>query len=43
VLLTGTPAGVGAARTPPRWLRDGDRIEVAVERVGALRNLVRGP
>ena len=42
VLLTGTPAGVGAARTPPRWLRDGDVIEVAVERVGALRNLVRG-
>jgi len=43
VLLTGTPAGVGAARTPPRWLRDGDVVEVAVERVGRLRNYVRGP
>jgi len=41
VLLTGTPAGVGAARKPPRWLRDGDVVEIAVERVGALRNLVR--
>jgi 2-keto-4-pentenoate hydratase/2-oxohepta-3-ene-1,7-dioic acid hydratase in catechol pathway len=43
VLLTGTPAGVGAARTPPRWLRDGDLVEVAIERVGRLRNYVRGP
>ena len=42
VLLTGTPAGVGAARTPPRWLRDGDVVEVAIERVGRLRNYVRG-
>jgi 2-keto-4-pentenoate hydratase/2-oxohepta-3-ene-1,7-dioic acid hydratase in catechol pathway len=42
VLLTGTPAGVGAARTPPRWLRDGDVVEISVERVGTLRNLVRG-
>jgi 2-keto-4-pentenoate hydratase/2-oxohepta-3-ene-1,7-dioic acid hydratase in catechol pathway len=42
VILTGTPAGVGAARTPPRWLRDGDLVEVAVERVGQLRNYVRG-
>jgi acylpyruvate hydrolase len=41
VLLTGTPAGVGAARTPPRWLRDGDLVEVAIERVGRLRNYVR--
>ena len=41
VLLTGTPAGVGAARNPPRFLRDGDLVEVAVERVGHLRNYVR--
>jgi 2-keto-4-pentenoate hydratase/2-oxohepta-3-ene-1,7-dioic acid hydratase in catechol pathway len=41
VVLTGTPAGVGAARKPPRWLRDGDVVEVAVERVGRLRNFVR--
>ena len=43
VILTGTPAGVGAARTPPRWLRDGDVVEVAIERVGRLRTYVRGP
>ncbi len=41
VVLTGTPAGVGAARTPPRYLRDGDVVEVEVERVGCLRNPVR--
>jgi len=41
VLLTGTPAGVGAARTPPRWLRDGDSVEIEIERVGRLRNYVR--
>lgn len=42
VLLTGTPEGVGVARKPPRFLRDGDVVEVAVERVGRLRNYVRG-
>jgi 2-keto-4-pentenoate hydratase/2-oxohepta-3-ene-1,7-dioic acid hydratase in catechol pathway len=41
VLLTGTPAGVGAARVPPRWLRDGDVVEVEVERVGRLSNYVK--
>jgi 2-keto-4-pentenoate hydratase/2-oxohepta-3-ene-1,7-dioic acid hydratase in catechol pathway len=43
VILTGTPAGVGAARRPPRWLRDGDLVEVEIERVGRLRNYARGP
>jgi acylpyruvate hydrolase len=41
VLLTGTPAGVGQARTPQRWLRDGDLVEVEIERLGRLRNYVR--
>ena len=41
VILTGTPAGVGAARTPPRWLRDGDVVEIEIERVGRLANYVR--
>ena len=40
VLLTGTPAGVGAGMTPPRFLRPGDRIEVEIERVGRLTNPV---
>jgi len=41
VILTGTPAGVGAARTPPRWLRDGDVVEVEIERIGRLHSYVR--
>jgi len=40
VIATGTPAGVGFARTPPVWLQPGDVIEVAVEGVGAIRNRV---
>jgi acylpyruvate hydrolase len=40
VVLTGTPAGVGAARTPPRWLREGDVVEVEIERVGKLHSYV---
>lgn len=40
VILTGTPAGVGAARTPPRWLVDGDIVEITIEGVGTLRNPV---
>jgi len=40
VILTGTPAGVGAARTPPRWLLDGDVVEITVEGIGTLRNPV---
>ncbi len=41
ILLTGTPSGVGAGRTPPRFLRDGDVIEVEIEGVGKVRNHVR--
>ena len=40
VILTGTPAGVGAGRTPPRFLRDGDVVEVEIGGVGLLRNPV---
>jgi acylpyruvate hydrolase len=41
VILTGTPAGVGQARRPQRWLRDGDIVEVEIEHLGRLRNPVR--
>ena len=41
VLLTGTPAGVGAARRPPRFLEHGDEIVIEIERVGRLANPVR--
>jgi acylpyruvate hydrolase len=40
VIATGTPGGVGFARTPPVWLTPGDIIEVTVEGVGSLRNRV---
>ena len=39
VILTGTPGGVGAAREPARWLRDGDVVEVEIERRRAARQL----
>lgn len=41
VILTGTPGGVGAARTPPRFLREGDVIEVTIDGLGTLSNPVR--
>jgi 2-keto-4-pentenoate hydratase/2-oxohepta-3-ene-1,7-dioic acid hydratase in catechol pathway len=41
VIATGTPGGVGDERKPPRYLREGDVVEVTVEGVGTLRNPVR--
>ena len=41
LIATGTPGGVGAARTPPQWLVDGDLVEVDISGVGLLRNRVR--
>lgn len=38
VIVMGTPAGVGQARTPPVWMRDGDRIEIEIEGIGTLVN-----
>jgi acylpyruvate hydrolase len=40
VLVTGTPAGVGMARTPPLWMKPGDVCEVHVEGIGVLRNRI---
>lgn len=40
MILTGTPAGVGFARNPPVYLKAGDQVEVAVEKIGVLRNKV---
>jgi 2-keto-4-pentenoate hydratase/2-oxohepta-3-ene-1,7-dioic acid hydratase in catechol pathway len=39
VIATGTPGGVGAFREPPRFLMDGDRVSVEIERIGRLENL----
>jgi len=40
LIATGTPAGVGFARTPPEFLRNGDTVEVEIERIGILRNTI---
>ena len=41
VIAMGTPAGVGQARTPPVWMKDGDTIEIEIENVGLLSNPIR--
>jgi fumarylpyruvate hydrolase len=41
VIFTGTPSGVGHARKPPAWMRDGDVCEVEIEGVGVLRNPIK--
>ncbi|MFY9841242.1 MAG: fumarylacetoacetate hydrolase family protein [Xanthobacteraceae bacterium] len=38
VIFTGTPSGVGHARKPPVWMKNGDTIEVEIEGIGTLRN-----
>ena len=40
VIATGTPAGVGAFRTPPRWLIPGDRLRLEIERIGVLEHAI---
>ena len=40
VIVTGTPGGVGARRTPPVWMKAGDVVEIEVDRIGVLRNPV---
>jgi 2-keto-4-pentenoate hydratase/2-oxohepta-3-ene-1,7-dioic acid hydratase in catechol pathway len=40
LILTGTPAGVGVFREPPVSMRDGDLVEIELERVGVLANPV---
>ena len=40
IVLTGTPAGVGFARKPPRYLRAGDEVVIRIQGIGELRNPV---
>lgn len=40
IISTGTPAGVGFARKPPRWLAPGDQVTVKVQGLGELKNPV---
>ena len=38
VIATGTPAGIGAFRTPPQWLQPGDHISMEISRIGVLEH-----
>jgi 2-keto-4-pentenoate hydratase/2-oxohepta-3-ene-1,7-dioic acid hydratase in catechol pathway len=40
VVITGTPAGVGYARTPPVFMKSGDICEIEIEGIGILRNSI---
>jgi 2-keto-4-pentenoate hydratase/2-oxohepta-3-ene-1,7-dioic acid hydratase in catechol pathway len=42
LIITGTPAGVGFARTPPEYMKVGDVVEVEIDGIGVLRNTVKG-
>jgi 2-keto-4-pentenoate hydratase/2-oxohepta-3-ene-1,7-dioic acid hydratase in catechol pathway len=39
VIMTGTPAGVGVNRDPPRFLRDGDEVAIEIDGIGRLVNV----
>lgn len=41
LIVTGTPSGVGLARKPQLWMRDGDICEVEIDGLGILSNPVR--
>ena len=39
-VVTGTPGGVGARRTPPIWMKPGDKVEIEIDKVGVLENTI---
>lgn len=41
VIIMGTPAGVGQARTPPVWMKHGDTVEVDIAQIGLLSNPIK--
>ncbi len=41
VIFTGTPGGVGLAMNPPRWLKEGDKVRVEIDRIGAIEAVMR--
>ena len=40
MIATGTPPGAGGHFDPPKWLKDGDVVEVSCDGIGVLRNRV---
>lgn len=41
VIMSGTPQGVGYARDPPVYLKDGDSVEIEIEGIGTLRHTIK--
>jgi 2-keto-4-pentenoate hydratase/2-oxohepta-3-ene-1,7-dioic acid hydratase in catechol pathway len=41
VIVTGTPGGVGGRKNPPLWMKDGDIVEIEIDKVGVLRTPVK--
>jgi acylpyruvate hydrolase len=41
IIVTGTPSGVGFARKPPVWMKDGDTCEIDIEKIGVLSNTIQ--
>jgi acylpyruvate hydrolase len=41
IIVTGTPSGVGFARKPPVWMKDGDTCEIDIEKIGVLSNPIQ--
>ncbi|RVX69036.1 hypothetical protein B0A52_06749 [Exophiala mesophila] len=40
VIMTGTPSGVAAFHKPPKWLQEGDVVEIEIEKIGRMRNVM---
>jgi 2-keto-4-pentenoate hydratase/2-oxohepta-3-ene-1,7-dioic acid hydratase in catechol pathway len=40
VIMTGTPSGVAACMKPPAWLKDGDVVQVHIDKIGTTRNRI---
>ncbi len=40
IISTGTPGGVAAAMKPPKWLKPGDVVKIAIEKLGEIENRV---
>ena len=40
IIATGTPAGVGKGFKPPRYLKNGDMIEITIESIGTLKSTI---
>lgn len=38
LIFTGTPAGVGAGHTPPKWLKAGDKVRLKIDKIGVIEN-----